>query len=167
MRKLAALFLVGFTASISAEELKRFEADGLYGYKTQSGEIRIPARFNYADSFQCGAASVIEKGKAVLIDQKGEIILEIFLFDNGPDYFKEGLARFIENGKMGFFDCGGRKVIAASFDFAHPFSGGRADVCNGCKRRAMGEHYTMEGGTWMSVDRQGRLTPASEPKSHR
>lgn len=164
MKRFAALVVLLLAAALPAEELKPFEASGLFGYKNRTGQTRIPARFAYAGDFKHGVASVIEKNKAFLIDEKGRQILEIFLFDNGPDYFKEGLARFVEKGKMGYFDERGRKVIPALYDFAYPFSGQTAEVCNGCKRQAVGEHFVMEGGTWMSIDKQGRVLRQLEQK---
>ncbi len=157
---LPLLFMIA-SVSISAETLQSFEAaDGLYGYKDKKGQVRISARFAHAGEFnRYGFASVIEGSKPYFIDQKGKHVFQMFLFDNGPDYFKDGLARFVEKGKMGFFDERGRKVIPASFDFAFPFSGGTAEVCNGCKPQAMGEHFMMEGGVWMILDKRGKTSP--------
>ena len=40
----------------------------------------------------------------VYVNEKGEAVLRPFIYDNGPDYFEEGLARFVAKGKMGFHD---------------------------------------------------------------
>lgn len=97
------------------------------------------------------------------------------LYDNGPDYFEGGLARYIDaRGKFGFVDRRLRVAIPAAFDFAFPFDGGRADVCSGCARQACRatdcEHGArVDGGTWGSVDRRGqvRWRPAPGPAASR
>ncbi|MFT4094143.1 MAG: WG repeat-containing protein [Niabella sp.] len=49
------------------------------------------------------------------------------IYDNGPDYLEEGLFRFVENGKIGFANPDGLKIIDAKYDFATPFSNGIAE----------------------------------------
>lgn len=78
-------------------------------------------------------------------------------FDNGPDYFSEGLARTRRNGKIGYFDKSLKIVIEPQFDFAFPFEGGLAIVCNGCVGKRVGEHEIMSGGLWGAVDRNGKI----------
>ncbi len=78
-----------------------------------------------------------------------------FFYDNGPDYFVEGLARTIAKGKIGFMDKKLRTVIPARYDFATMFQDGLALVCNGCERVPDGEHYTISGGKWGAVNKKG------------
>jgi hypothetical protein len=80
-----------------------------------------------------------------------------YSFDNGPDYFEEGFARFVVNGKFGFFNQGGKVVIKPSYDFATPFQEGRAVVCDGCTLNGEGEHTMYEGGKWGFIDQAGTL----------
>ena len=82
------------------------------------------------------------------IDRRGSGLISRFIFDNGPDYFHEGLARFTVDSKFGFFDRRGRVVIKPTYAFAEHFSEGRAAVCEGCRKVVHGEHWTMEGGKW-------------------
>ena len=78
-------------------------------------------------------------------------------FDNGPDYFEEGLARFVKNNKFGFFDTKARIVVPATYDFATPFKEGRAVVCNGCKPYTEGEYILYKGGKWGFIDTAGKV----------
>ena len=79
-------------------------------------------------------------------------------FDNGADYFKEGLVRTISKGKYGFMNDKLEIVIKPQFDFVYPFSDGKARFCNGCKEQSDGEeHSTMVGGKWGYVDRDGKI----------
>lgn len=80
-------------------------------------------------------------------------------FDNGADYFVEGLARTVRDGKVGFVNEALELVIPRQWDFAFPFEDGRARVCSGCSvvREPGDEHGTLEGGAWGWIDREGRV----------
>jgi len=79
-------------------------------------------------------------------------------YDNGADYFVEGLARSPRDGKVGFVDELLELVVPRQWDFAFPFEDGHARVCSGCViRRAGGEHSEVVGGRWGYVDREGRV----------
>lgn len=157
MKRLLLLFFILSAAPLLAGNLHLFEDDGKYGFKDDAGRVRIPARYSMATEFnRHGVASVIEGSKAYLIDSTGVKKFEMFIFDNGPDYFEDGLARFIEKGKMGFFDETGKKVIPASFDFVYPFESGYAIACNACRKVYSGEHWRMTGGVWLVIDKKGR-----------
>lgn len=106
-----------------------------------------------------GVANIITEEGWVAINRKKKILYRPFIFDNGPDYVQEGLLRFVENGKMGFVNEAGKKVIPAQFDFVYPFEKGRARFCNGCKAIKDGEHSMMDEktGTWGEIDKKGRV----------
>lgn len=80
-------------------------------------------------------------------------------YDNGPDYFVEGLARTVRNGEVGFVDEKLELVVPRVWDFAFPFEGGFARVCTGCsiERHEGDEHGGIRGGSWGIIDRQGRV----------
>ncbi|MCE9600003.1 MAG: WG repeat-containing protein, partial [Spirochaetia bacterium] len=153
---LCILFLA-FTG-VAAETLTSFELDGRYGFKNEKGDVRLTARYFFASEFnRHGFASVAEESGFFFIDQKGKHRFQMFAYDNGPDYFAEGLARFVEKGKVGFFNEKAERVIPATFDFATPFENGFTVACNGCKRKMDGEHWTMEGGKWMVLRKSGKV----------
>lgn len=104
-----------------------------------------------------GVAHVLTKEGWIAINRKGQLLYKPFLYDNGPDYEQEGLLRYVENGKMGFVNAAGKKVIPAQFDFVYPFEGGTARYCNGCRSVQMGEHRMMDekSGIWGYVDKKG------------
>lgn len=83
--------------------------------------------------------------------------IQPYFFDNGPDYFVEGVARFVENGKIGFYNEQNEKVIPAQFDWASPFENGVAEVCNECKAVREDEHERMQGGKWGTVNMKGEV----------
>jgi len=140
-----------------AEELPApFEDNDKWGYIDGRGKEIIPPQFIIAFDFSPeGIAAVVDTNGWAYIDTKGGIVIRPFVFDNGPDPFKDGLARFLIAGKIGYFDTRGRVVIAPMFDFGHPFSEGLAVVCSGCEKVHEGEHWSMQGGKWGYIDKQG------------
>ena len=96
-------------------------------------------------------------GEPAYVNAAG-VVVPVLRFDNGPDYFVEGLARTVQNGKVGFVDESLRVVIAPAWDFAFPFENGAALVCEGCTRRRVGdEHEEVVGGRWGRIDARGRV----------
>ncbi len=145
------------TPSAQIPNASLYEEDGLWGYKDPKGKILIPAQYQMAEPFsETGCAYVIDSQGWAFIRSDGQVLLRPFIYDNGPDPFHEGLARFTENNLLGFYDVQGRIIIEAEFDFAWPFEAGQARVCKGCEKRYDGEHYSMEGGSQWFIDKNGK-----------
>ncbi|MGP3593172.1 WG repeat-containing protein [Vagococcus sp. WN89Y] len=88
--------------------------------------------------------------------------LSVLHYDNGPDWFVEGLVRSRQQGKVGYWDDTFRNRIPPQFDYASQFEEGRALVCNGCKPQRDGEHVALRGGEWFYIDKSGkRVTEAA------
>ncbi|MCC7303643.1 MAG: WG repeat-containing protein [Bacteroidia bacterium] len=140
-----------------------FEKDGKYGFRDSLGVI-IPARYDFAYDFDTSLVTAVTDSSGwSIIDRKGNYLLTPVVYDNGPDYFEEGLARFIDNGKMGFFNTRGQKVIPANWDFATPFKAGLTSVCLGCSQVPIDEeHWKMEGGKWGMMDKTGKMVIPAE-----
>lgn len=144
--------------AIEKPPLMPMEKDGLWGYVDEGGRFVIEPTYLMAIDFTEGdIAAVVDSEGWVYINQHGDHLIRPFIFDNGPDYFHEGLARFIRNNKAGFFDIHGQVVIEPEYDFASPFSEGFAVVCMGCRLRQLDEHFTVEGGRYGFIDRKGSL----------
>jgi hypothetical protein len=154
------------------EVLKYFiSKDSLVGVKNQKGEIIVPAQFKIF--------SIIENGELVegetiyfdgfkkeeereknawgyVYDRKGNFLYRPFFYDNGADYFSEGVRRFVKNGKVGFADRNGKTVIESNHDFATPFNYGYASYCDGCDwEKTNDEHKAIVGGTWGVMNFKG------------
>ena len=111
-----------------------------------------------------GLATISVDGAFFYVDRRGKTARGL-PFDNGPDPFVEGLVRTIEKGKVGFLDRQLRRVIAPQWDFAFPFRGGIAVVCNGCRAEPGDEHPKITGGVWGYIDRKGRtVVPVTHPE---
>ncbi len=86
------------------------------------------------------------------------IARQVAYFDNGPDFFSEGLARSIsKNGKVGFINDRLVTVIREEFDFATPFKNGKSAACTGCVSESVGEHSVVKDGQWRLIDKRGKL----------
>jgi rRNA maturation protein Nop10 len=134
-----------------------FESNGKWGYRDSRGVVTISPRFAVATDFSPeGIAAVVDEKGWAIIDARGKLLLRPFEFDNGPDPFQENLARYVEAGKVGFFNRRARVVIPPRFDFAAPFSEGRAAYCAGCKEVRQGEHRVRTGGKWGFLDPTGK-----------
>jgi hypothetical protein len=154
------ILIMSFTSpeSQAQENLAPFEKDGKWGYINGKGQVVIEPQFIIACEFSPEKiAPVVDDNGWAYIDMKGNIVIRPFIFDNGPDYFREGLARFTVDNKFGFFDTTGKIVIRPQFDWAFPFSEGLAVICTGCKKTpASDEHYTVKGGKWGYINKEGK-----------
>lgn len=135
-------------------------ADG-WGYRTARGTVTLAPSYIVALPFSPdGIAAVVDASGWAIIDHTGVVLVRPVVVDNGPDEFHESLARFVDNGKVGFFDTHGRIVIPARFDWAAPFHEGRAAFCHVCRTVVEDEHATVVGGRWGYLDRMGRVAVA-------
>lgn len=100
-----------------------------------------------------GHALVRDAHGWMYVDRDRRPILRPYIYDNGPDYFEEGLARFVQDGKMGFHDETLAVVIPARYDFAFPFENGVARVGMRCKSRQHGEHSSVQCEQWQTLAR--------------
>ena len=141
----------------------RFNEGDLWGYGDSKGKVIIEPDYFLAYEFtRNGIAAVADSTGWVYIDTSGKMLIRPFIFDNAPDMFQEGFARFVENGQFGYFNEYGKVVITAQFDFAAPFNEGLAAFCKDCKREYSGEHWFMQGGKWGYIDREGKIVIAPD-----
>lgn len=90
---------------------------------------------------------------------------DVIFFDNGPDSFNAGVARFVSaNGKTGFINEQLQVVIQPVHDFASPFDEGFAYFCDGCKSESDGsEHQKIVGGLWGKMAKNGKTLQGPAP----
>jgi hypothetical protein len=142
-----------------------FEGDeGEYGYRNSAGEIVIPPRYGLATEFTDKVAAACGLDGCAFIDRTGTVLATPFLYDNYPDEFAEGRARIVEGpvatAKFGFIASTGEIVVAPTWSFALPYSGGLAAVCAGCVREVLGEYSRHVGGKWGYLDLAGEVVIA-------
>lgn len=87
----------------------------------------------------------------------------VYQYDNGDDYFSEGLQRIVDkDGKIGFRDSIGKIVIPPRYAFAFPFKEGYAKVTDAGHREAVdqhGEYHQWISDTWYYIDKAGTKHP--------
>ena len=89
-------------------------------------------------------------------DRNGNLLFDVFQFDNGPDYLEEGLFRVVRNGKIGYANKFGEIMIECQFDCAYPFKNGLAQVSKDCKEIKDGDHSRWESENWFFIDKTGK-----------
>lgn len=122
-------------------------------------EIKKPALKQIQFDSRGLAGGSIAKDGCYWLNKKGEL-KKTHCFDNGADYFQEGLARYIDDkGKFGYMNTQLRVKIPASYTFAFPFENDFAKVCNDCKTVTdpSTEHSTVTGGSWMVINKSGKV----------
>lgn len=102
------------------------------GYKNARGEVVITPRFEEANEFEQGLATVCIGGRCGMIDSMGKEVLALKF--RVLSYFHEGLAAASLDGqKFGFVDQSGAFVIAPIFAGVSDFQERRAVVVQGQK----------------------------------
>ena len=152
------MIIVGRSATQAQIKLIPFQENEKWGFNDEKGTVMIKPQFIVANNFlPTGIAAVVDSIGWAYINTEGNVVIRPFIYDNGPDYFSEGLARFTRDDKFGFFDDTGQIIIEPQFDFAFPFSGGLSAICMGCKKRKEDEHTVIEGGKWGYVGKRGEV----------
>ena len=123
----------------------------------KNNEISISRdNLNQISFNKTGLAEIRINTGVYYVNKTGQLVRS-HLFDNGADYFKEGLSRTIQDRKFGFINQKLEIVIQPKYDFAFPFSNGASKVCLGCTPIKVGEHTEMRGGKWGYIDKSGNI----------
>lgn len=125
--------------------------------KVTGGDALISNKVLANASYDENGLGFLYSSVGIFYFTKSGLARRTIIFDNGPDYFKDGLARTEWNGKIGFFDKKLSIVIQPNFDFAFPFDNGLSVVCNGCTQKKLGEHTMMVGGKWGAINKAGGI----------
>lgn len=146
-----------------SQTLIPFEEGEKMGYKDQNNKVVIKPIYDYAMEFsEQGIAAVVINSEWWYINQKGEKLIKPMVVENGPDYFSEGLARFVENDKIGFFDETGKIVIPAQFEYVNPFNSGLAAINVGGYYEQVDEYKLRKGGKWGYINTLGDIVIKAE-----
>ena len=140
------------------------DGDDLYGYRSANGTVVLEPQFVLASDFlETGIAAVVDQSGWAYIDRFGRVLVrDPFLFDNGPDEFSDGLARYWDGQNIGFFDRQGKIRIKANPSFKRPFTEGYAAFCHGCSLETDGEHSRWTGGKWGYITTTGAVVLPAE-----
>lgn len=125
--------------------------------KVTGGDALISKKVAISASYDENGLSYLYSPVGVFYFTNSGLVRKTLNYDNGPDYFKDELARTEWNGKIGFFDKNLSIIIEPLYDFAFPFENGLSIVCNGCNKNTIGEHTELMGGHWGAINRKGEL----------
>lgn len=105
-----------------------------------------------------GLACIMFSAKDIFYIQESGYSQRVYFYDNGCDYFKEGLARGIINGQMIFINEQLEVALAPDFELLSHFDYGHSVVCNGpFVEEKQGEHTLLKGGKCGLLNKQGNL----------
>lgn len=154
---LVMMLLMGFQEN----DLTPFQANDLWGYQDANGNIVIQPQYIFAEPFsKYGLALVasLEDGWKY-IDSQGELVIKPYYIanDNKCDRFSDGLCRYEENGKIGYFDERGNIRIKAQFEYGSAFNYGYAAVAKGVSLEEIGELTLVRSNQWGFIDKNGQL----------
>lgn len=144
-------------------------ADGTFNVKPEilsqiNFSKTLDKRVTYADFSRTQPQSPVHSGSVVGYILPNGKARDVIFFDNGPDYFKSGVARFVSsNGKTGYINEALQVVIKPVHDFASPFDEGFAYFCDGCKSESDGEHQKIVGGLWGTMAKNGKTLKGPLP----
>ena len=114
---------------VYGDKMFRIKKDGKYGYANMNGVIVIPPAYEYGVAFSEGKAIVSIGSKVSIIDNTGKVLVESLGPGAGMYRFFNGLARCRSlDGKYGFLDATGKRVIEPDLDVADDFDNNRAIV---------------------------------------
>lgn len=147
-------YLVKFKSVNSDDQLESS------GYKNSKGDIIIPVEkydYCFTDTIR-DLGMVVEKktGRILAIDGNANELFEVFRYDNGPDYEKNGVFRIIKNRKIGYANAKGEVVIEPQFDCAYPFEGAFAKVSNACEIVLDGDYSVWKSDDWYRINKEGK-----------
>lgn len=122
----------------------------------KEGVLRIAPRHMERLAFNVdGMASFFTSEHYFYVKPDGRF-LPVVTFDNGADYFQEGLTRSSVSGRIEFYNKDFELKLSPAYDWAWPFQNGLALVCTGCVLSSMaGEHAQFKGGLWGYINKDG------------
>lgn len=129
---------------------------GKMAYEKEGKIFATPTTLSKLD-FSKGLAAISVSEKGWLFVKPDGSTIPTLTIDNGPDYFCEGLARYVDGGKTGFIDPSGNIVINAQFGFACPFKSGYSKVCDDFSLERLDEHQLVKSDHWGCIDKTGHL----------
>ena len=89
-------------------------------------------------------------------------IANIKYFDNGPDYYSDGIRRIVgrivdRKKRYGYITNKNKIILKPTYEFAWQFSNGYGRVCKDVTFEKMGEHTAVNCGKVGLVNKQGKL----------
>lgn len=131
--------------------------------QTAPGTLALGAGALARLRFDGHGLAALQAGRQYYYVRRDGAYLPVITYDNGPDYFADGLVRARVDGRIGYYDTRLQPAFAARFDWGFPFQDGSAEVCDGCREGTPDAdgHAGIVGGTRFRIDLQGNVLPDS------
>jgi hypothetical protein len=113
-------------SAICVEGRIKFYHNGRSGFLDKFGKVVVPALYKEVGFYSEGLSIVEGQQAKTGIDINGNVLFEVDCEWIGE--FKDGLARFRNNGKYGYLNRQGDIIIESKFEWADDFSEGLAPV---------------------------------------
>ena len=123
-------------------------SDGLWGYIDEKWQVKLDFKWDYANRFSEGLASVSHGDRYAFINKQGDYVLPYQWVGAGE--FHKGLAP-VDYGPMkwGYVDVEGNLVVPARWTFASSLENGPAFVCDVINRES---GYIDENGRFFNAE---------------
>ncbi len=138
---------------------KKFD-NGLWGYVDSEDNPLIFPKYTVAKQHnQAGFALVTDiRGDWYYITKNGgREVFQPYVIDNSVDEVQEGLYRFRQKGKVGFFHENGKVAIRAKFEYASRFKNGYALIAEDFVLKKNGEYTEISNGKWGYINKKGKI----------
>ena len=138
------------------------------GYLNKNGDTLIPkgdcmACFSDSLSYAIVVRNNHRDEGFPAIDSKGNVLFNLFVYDNGPDYIEDGMMRIIKGGKIGFANEAGQIIIPPQYEAAWPFENFKTHVSYKATKVQDGEHWFWSDTHFFWIDANGhRLEETKE-----
>lgn len=160
MKKIYIFLVVSIIMQADNTWYLRENKNNDFYFVDRQNKIMIPPKkykMIFTENFNNFAIVVNLESKVVAINKNEELLYEVFVYDNGPDYINDGLFRIVKNGKIGFANEEGEIVINPTYDFADFFVKGYSIVNLGGEKIYHGENWSWAGGKWGVIDKKGEI----------
>jgi hypothetical protein len=112
----------------------------------------------FSETFDNYAIVLNQDKEMIAINKEEEVLYQVFVYDNGPDYPSDGYFRIIQDGKIGYADAQtGEIKIKPQYAAAKPFENQYAPVCPNCELVKEEDHSFWGNGKWGLIDKTGTL----------
>lgn len=148
-------------STVNSQITERFydEETELWGLKKGSEIVVPPTYISISPFTKCGIAPTAHPYDGFFyIDRQGKKLdVPVLIIEATHEPFREGLARFRRNNKIGFINECGEIVIPAIFEDATYFKNGFAIVHKGFKILEKGPYKIPVGGKKGVINKKGEL----------
>lgn len=160
-----ALLLIAACGGPAEQEVWTLNCEGdaseACAYVDANGETMVDCEkylICFSETFDNYAIVGMQEEGIVAINRQEEVLYQVFVYDNGPDYPSDGYFRIIQDGKIGYADAQtGAIKIKPQYTGAKPFEYQYAPVCPNCDLIEEGDHTYWANGKWGLIDKSGTM----------